>query len=159
MDVGGGIGSASLALARTTAHAKFIVQDLAVVVEEGRRELANTEMEVRERIHFAVHDFFTEQSLRGAQVYFFRWILHSWSDKYAVRILKGLVPAMTEGAAVVLFEWLLAEGPETRWTEKQARYGLPLSNFLAAAADYSRQQHGSCNADPVQWARANQGGI
>ena len=131
VDVGGGIGSASLALARTTAHAKFIVQDLAVVVEEGRRELADSEMEVRERIHFAVHDFFTEQTFRGAQVYFFRWILHDWSDKYAVRILKGLVPAMTEGAAVVLFEWLLAEGPETRCTEKQARYGLPLSYFLA----------------------------
>ena len=39
---------------------------------------------------------------------------------------------MTEGAAVMLFEWLLTEGPETRFTEKQARYGLPLSYFLAA---------------------------
>ena len=53
---------------------------------------------------------------------------------------------------------LLAEG---RCTEKQARYGLPLSLLLrrtapafAATADYSRQQHGSCNADPVQRARA-----
>ena len=62
VDVGGGIGSASLALARTTAHAKFIVQDLAVVVAEGRRELADTEPEVRERIHFAVHDFFNRRA-------------------------------------------------------------------------------------------------
>ena len=28
--------------------------------------------------------------------------------------------AMKEGARVILYEWLLADGPETRWMEKQA---------------------------------------
>lgn len=118
VDVGGGQGAVSRALADATANIKFLVQDLAGTVSDGDNDLPER---LKERVEFVEHDFFKEQSVKGANVYFMRWILHDWSDKYAEKILKCLVPAMKEGTRVLLYEWLLADGPETRWTEKQAR--------------------------------------
>ena len=124
VDVGGGQGSASKALASTTKHIKFIVQDQQISTDSDSSALSNG---VGERIEFMQHDFFTEQPIKSAQVYFFRWILHDWSDKYAARILKNLVPAMQDGTKVILFENILKDGPETKWTGKQARCALPYS--------------------------------
>ena len=66
------------------------------------------------------HNFFTEQPVKGAEVYF-RWILHDWSDEYALRILQSLVPAMQNGCRIIFYEVLLTDDPETRWTEKYGR--------------------------------------
>ena len=118
VDVGGGQGAVSVALAKATKHIAFVVQDLDGTVRDGRTVLPG---ELKERIEFPAHDFFTEQPVRHADVYIFRCILHDWSDKYATRILQNLVPAMKEGTRIVMYEWLLADGPETRWTERQAR--------------------------------------
>lgn len=118
VDVGGGQGAVPRALAPATKNIKFIVQDMADTIGHGRESLPE---ELKGRIEFMQHDFFAEQPVKGADVYFMRWILHDWSDKYAARILKGLVPAMKDGAKVVLFEWMLKDGPETRWTEKYPR--------------------------------------
>lgn len=43
------------------------------------------------------HDFFTTQPVRNAEAYFLRLILHNYSDKYAVEILRQLMPAMKKG--------------------------------------------------------------
>ena len=59
--------------------------------------------------------------MKGADIYFTRWILHDWSDKYVIRISKFLVPAMKDGSKVVLFEWLVQDGPDIRSTEKYPR--------------------------------------
>lgn len=118
VDVGGGQGAVALAIAQVTKYMKFVVQDLASNVEGGRRTLPES---LKGRVEFMDHDLFQEQPVKGAQVYFFRWIMHDWSDKYACKILRSLVPAMRDGSRVVLYEWLLADAPETRWTEKQAR--------------------------------------
>lgn len=118
VDVGGGQGAVACALADATSDLKFIVQDLAGTVRDGQKNLPET---LKGRVEFAEHDFFTEQVVKGAEVYFMRWILHDWSDKYAEKILRCLVPALKNGSKVMLYEWLLADGPETRWTEKQAR--------------------------------------
>lgn len=118
VDVGGGQGAIPRALAPATKNLRFVVQDYEDVIGHGIESLPE---DLKGRVEFMQHDFFTEQPVKGADVYFLRWILHDWSDKYAVRILKALVPAMKEGSKVVLFEWLLKDGPETRWTEKQPR--------------------------------------
>ena len=118
VDVGGGQGLVARALAEVTKHMRFIVQDLAANVEAGQKSLPET---LKARISYVEHDFFTQQPVKGAKVYFFRWVMHNWSDKYALRILQNLVPAMRDGSRVVLLEWLPAEGPEIKWTEKRAR--------------------------------------
>lgn len=118
VDVGGGQGTVAKALAAATKNIRFVVQDLEDAIGHGRKLLPE---DMNGRVEFMRHDFFTEQPVKGADVYYLRWILHDWSDKYAVRILKALVPAMKDGSKVVLFEWLLKDGPETRWTEKSPR--------------------------------------
>ncbi|KAL8734016.1 MAG: hypothetical protein Q9166_001777 [cf. Caloplaca sp. 2 TL-2023] len=117
VDVGGGYGSISQVLARATHDIKFIVQDLAETVEQARKELPD---DFKGSIEFMEHDFFTEQPLKDAEVYFMRWILHNWSDKYCLKILRGLVPALEtkKEARIVLFEYVLPDTPETRLTER-----------------------------------------
>lgn len=116
VDVGGGQGSVARVLAGATRDLKIIVQDLPGTADKGRELLP---VELKGRVEFVPHDFFTEQTVRSADVYFFRWILHNWSDKYCLRMLRALIPALKKGARVLVYEFVLPEGPETRWTKKQ----------------------------------------
>ncbi|KAI2615385.1 hypothetical protein GGR54DRAFT_642407 [Hypoxylon sp. NC1633] len=60
----------------------FVVQDLdEPVVRDAERQRPE---ELAERVRYMVHDFFTEQPVKGADVYFFRAVLHNWSDSWAV---------------------------------------------------------------------------
>ena len=115
VDVGGGHGSVAQALVQATKNIHFVVQDLPGTVEEALKVLP---AKFKQRIDFQAHDFFTEQPLKGAAVYLMRWITHDWSDKYCIKILQGLVPAMTPGAKIILFDAVLGEEPETRLTER-----------------------------------------
>ena len=119
VDVGGGHGAVSQFLAKETRNMKIIVQDLPETAQKGK-ELLPAELEGR--IDYVGHDFFKEQSVRGADVYFFRWIFHNWSDKYCLVILKALIPALKKGARVIAYEYVLLDGPETRLTEKHKLY-------------------------------------
>ncbi|KAF2183640.1 S-adenosyl-L-methionine-dependent methyltransferase [Zopfia rhizophila CBS 207.26] len=83
------------ALAKAFPSLKIIVQDLPGTVEEGERLLPT---ELKGRVSFMGHDFFTEQPAKDANVYFFRFIPHNWSDKYSSKILKNLIPAMKDGS-------------------------------------------------------------
>ncbi|KAM3074300.1 hypothetical protein ACMFMF_006316 [Clarireedia jacksonii] len=121
VDVGGGHGTVSQYLARETKYLEFVVQDLPGTVEAGRKVLPR---DLESRVRFFEHDFFTEQPVRGADVYFFRWILHNWSDGYCRRILRALRPALKKGARVLVYEYVLAEGPETRLSRKQPSWDL-----------------------------------
>jgi len=106
VDVGGNHGHTSMDLARAYPKLKFIVEDRPEVIANGRAALPE---EFTERISFQEHDFFSPQPVFGADVYMLRWILHNWPDKYAIKILKALVPGMKKGAKVVLVEIVLQE--------------------------------------------------
>ena len=118
VDLGGGHGGVSRALAGATSKLQFVVQDLAGTVKEGEKLLP---AELHGRIKFMEHDFFTEQPVKGADVYFFRFILHNWSDKYSFEILRNLIPAMKDGSKVVIYEFLPSEVATTSWSQKQPR--------------------------------------
>ncbi|KUJ12941.1 S-adenosyl-L-methionine-dependent methyltransferase [Mollisia scopiformis] len=45
-----------------------------------------------------------EQPVKWADVYYLRLVLHDWSDKYAIRILRNLIPALRKGARVLVSE-------------------------------------------------------
>jgi len=74
VDVGGGHGSVSIALANSTSKVKFIVQDLPETATHGAKLLPGS---LKERVSFMPHDFFGEQPVKGADVYFYRYILHN----------------------------------------------------------------------------------
>jgi hypothetical protein len=69
-------------------------------LEKGHRRLIPEP--VQSKIMLMGHDFFTEQPVKDADVYFFRCTLHNWSDELVVKILKALIPALKLGARVVI---------------------------------------------------------
>lgn len=115
VDIGGGQGTASVHFARYTKEMRFVVQDLPKTVAAGEALLP---AELKPRIDFVAHDFFTEQPVRGADIYILKWIMHNWSDKYCLRILRALVPALKTGAKVLLFEYVLHDEPDSKWSTK-----------------------------------------
>lgn len=104
VDVGGSTGGVARSIAERYEGVKIVVQDFGGPVEEGRRNLPG---ELEGRVEFMEHDFFEEQPVKGADVYLLRWVLHDWSDSYAIRILRALVPALKKGARVILNETVL----------------------------------------------------
>jgi hypothetical protein len=105
--MGGAGGYVSFAIATKFPKLKSIIQDLPSMVTP--EVIAGTPVELKSRVSFQVHDFFTQQDVIGADVYFFRWVMHNWSDKYAIKILRALIPALKSGARIVLNDAVLPE--------------------------------------------------
>lgn len=101
--IGGSHGAVCKAIATKFPGINFIVQDLEHVIATA----PPLTTEQSESITYQVHDFLTPQPVKDADVYFLRWILHNWSDKYSVRILQNLIPALKPGARIVLNENVL----------------------------------------------------
>lgn len=45
---------------------------------------------------------FSQQPVNDADVYFPRSTLHGWSDKYCIAILHNLIPALKDGAKIIV---------------------------------------------------------
>ncbi|KAJ8130027.1 hypothetical protein O1611_g3604 [Lasiodiplodia mahajangana] len=112
----GSQGAISVALAKKYDNLQLIAQDGQKSPDDAVPE------ELRDRVRFTAHDLFTPQPCIGADVYSLRWMLHSWSDKYCIKILQGLVPALKPGAKVLVQETLMPEpGTVALWKEKNIR--------------------------------------
>ena len=121
VDIGGSEGKYSMALAQAFPDLKLIVQDLPEVVKavESRPRPAD----IANRIEFMPHNMFEPQPV-STSVYLFRWIFHDWPDKYVIKILSQLIPAMKNGARVLISEIILPE-PNTLplLKDRKIRYG------------------------------------
>ncbi|KAG6865590.1 hypothetical protein C0991_001139 [Blastosporella zonata] len=84
VDVGGGIGTSAIAVARKNEHLKFVVQDLQNICTEARAPVAN------------------------ASVFILKHILHDWSDPYCSKILKALRAAATPDTKLVVVDNIVA---------------------------------------------------
>lgn len=118
VDIGGSHGFVCVDLARKYGKMNFIVQDLPKMVASAPK----LEGDLAQRIEFRGYDFYTPQTVKGADVYYFRWILHNQSDKYAIKVLENLVPALKKGSRIVINDHCLPEpGQESLWDEKIIR--------------------------------------
>ncbi|KAF2732229.1 sterigmatocystin 8-O-methyltransferase precursor [Polyplosphaeria fusca] len=130
VDVGGSHGLVCIALAKEFPNLQFVVQDLPKVIDDAKTKLP---AELSQRVTFQAHDFFKEQPVKNADIYYFRWILHDWSDKYCVKILRALIPALKPGARLLFSERCL-EAPctlplaEERWNRDSDITMLATSN-------------------------------
>lgn len=104
VDIGGSRGSISIALAQRYPELQCYVQDTP---ETLQGVLAPNGLE--DRVQFSAHDFLAPQTIKDADVYFMRSILHDWSDKYALKIISNLIPALRDGAKVIVNEVCLPE--------------------------------------------------
>ncbi|KAI0867360.1 S-adenosyl-L-methionine-dependent methyltransferase [Hypoxylon argillaceum] len=119
VDVGGSQGHVAMAVARAFPSLSFVVQDFDTVVTPAEKSVPT---DLADRVKFMAYDFFTEQPVREADVYYFRWIFHNWSDKYCVKILKNLIPALKPGAKIIINDGVLPmPGMLSRWQEKKLR--------------------------------------
>ncbi|KAL8792396.1 MAG: hypothetical protein Q9195_005010 [Heterodermia aff. obscurata] len=105
VDVGGGRGAVSIALARQFPNIKFIVQDFADVVAGGPEDVPP---ELKDKIEFMGASCLDEQPLKGKDVYFLRAVLHNWPDDSCVKILQNLLPGKL---SCFLFPGRSAAGP------------------------------------------------
>ncbi|OCK81485.1 S-adenosyl-L-methionine-dependent methyltransferase [Lepidopterella palustris CBS 459.81] len=101
VDIGGSIGHTAIELASKHPDLTLIIQDFASLEPQ---HAALVPSNLRSRISFQAHDFFTPQTVHGADVYFLKHILHDWSDHYALRILRNLIPALKPGARVIIMD-------------------------------------------------------
>ena len=117
--MGGSHGFACIHLAKVFPDLNFVVQDLPPVVATGAKTLPS---ELADRIEFMVHDFLKEQPVKNADVYFFRWIFHNWSDKYCIQILRNHILALRKGSCIAINDNVLPEpGALPLWREERLR--------------------------------------
>jgi len=109
VDVGGGVGTSTLLLAEKFEHLRVVVQDRPPVIEEGKRvwEAKLPGILASGRAKLEVHDFLTEQPIKGADIYLLGQILHDWADSYCEIILTHLRAAAGPATRLVLIEALL----------------------------------------------------
>ncbi|KAI0389134.1 S-adenosyl-L-methionine-dependent methyltransferase [Xylariaceae sp. FL0594] len=93
--------------------------DLESVITAAVKQIPD---DVAGRVKLMAHDFLTEQPVPNADAYIFRWIFHNWSDKYCVRILRNLIPALKPGAKIIVVDNELPQkGTISKWQEKKFR--------------------------------------
>ncbi|RDW94258.1 hypothetical protein BP5796_00021 [Coleophoma crateriformis] len=131
IDVGGGRGQAAMAVAKANPDLHCTVQELPMLITP---ELVSTIPEdLKGRISFEVHDFLTPQT-KQADLYLFRWIMHNWSDKYVILILKQLIPALKPGARILINEGLLPDPRDVGHYQEQLARKMDLVMLITANA-------------------------
>ncbi|KAJ7232370.1 S-adenosyl-L-methionine-dependent methyltransferase [Mycena rebaudengoi] len=109
VDVAGGVGSASLILARAHPHLQFVIEDQAQVVSHGNQiwEREFPEAIASGRVRFEAHDLFAPQPVRNASIFLMRLVLHDWPFDDARKILKHLRAAATPDTVLVILDHIL----------------------------------------------------
>lgn len=102
VDIGGGLGFWTQELLRELegrAPGRLIVQDQPQVVQG---------IDI-EGIETVPYDFFAPQPVKGAQYYFFKQVIHNWSDSEALKILKNTAAAMDDSSTCLINDHVLPE--------------------------------------------------
>ena len=131
VDVGGSGGSVCIDLAREFSHLRCIVQDLRQAL--GTASLPS---EFKERMSLMEHDFFSEQPVQDADVYLLRRILHDWSDTYAAKILRALIPALQKDARIIINDSILPEhGVMSLYDQRLLRWAKSMVPAVESSAN------------------------
>lgn len=108
VDVGGGSGDLGLALAETYPHLHVFVADRPETVATGKDRITEAMMP---RLQFVACDFFAPlpETIANKKTFLLRRILHDWSDKFAAKIIQTLLPALKDGATMLVMDAVLPE--------------------------------------------------
>ncbi|PYH95247.1 S-adenosyl-L-methionine-dependent methyltransferase [Aspergillus ellipticus CBS 707.79] len=118
VDVGGSEGNMGRLISLENPLIQVIVEDIPSVIANAEAAAITGYSNVQ----FKAHDFFSPQPV-VADVYLFRWVMHDWSDDNVVKILRQLIPALKNGAKVVVNESLCPEnGSVPLATERYIRH-------------------------------------
>ncbi|KAI1395248.1 S-adenosyl-L-methionine-dependent methyltransferase [Hypoxylon fuscum] len=105
VDIGGSIGVQCLALKekRGSRPGRIINQDRLEVIQKAKESLVNKGVEAM------AYDFFTEQPIKGAHIYYLRTVFHDWGDDDCIRILERIKEAMASSSTLLIDEIVLPE--------------------------------------------------
>ncbi|KAF9042839.1 S-adenosyl-L-methionine-dependent methyltransferase [Hymenopellis radicata] len=106
VDVGGGVGTSSLVIAKNFPELHIVVQDLDGPISDARelwaKELPNA------NITLEVQDFFKLQPRdHTVSIFLLKQIMHDWSDSYCVKILTQLRSAASANTKLILVESII----------------------------------------------------
>jgi len=121
--MGGNQGYVSFAIAEAFPTLSFIVQDTAGM--RTPETIGKVPDALQSRVQLTTHDFFTPQPV-VAEAYFLRMIFHGFADKYCVKILQALVPALRPGAKIIINDGALPEPGTVGYIEERTMRTLDL---------------------------------
>lgn len=140
VDVAGNMGHCSAAIAQANPDAKIVVQDLPGIIKRARDPATCVIPEnLRSQFEFMAHDFYKPQPVK-ADIFFLRMIMHDYSDKYCIKILRPLIRALKPGGKIILMDAVLppvggAPAPIERFMRAQDLQMLTLTNAKERDAD------------------------
>jgi hypothetical protein len=109
-----------VAIANAAPDLTFVVEDLPGTAEQGAQKL---DPAYKDRITFVGYDMNDPQPIHGADLYLFRSVFLNWPQGSVVKFLQNLVPALKQGAKILVNEGVLAEPHTlTAWDNKIIRY-------------------------------------
>lgn len=111
VDFAGGFGHdlSAFAAKYPDQQARFVLQDLPNVIDEGEAKRVKDGSQLDSRIELSKHDFFHPQPIKAAKIYYMHKILHDWPDLECVQILKGLKDAMAPDSRIFVNDVILLE--------------------------------------------------
>src|SRR2546423_603366 len=112
--MGGSTGFASFAIAEANPNLKFVVQDQEYTITEEAK--AAVPEHLKSRVRLEAHNILNPQAVE-ADVYFFRWVFHGFADKYAVQVLRALIPVLKKGAKIVINDGVIPDPGTVPWME------------------------------------------
>ena len=108
VDVAGNMGQCSVEIAKANPKLSIIVQDLPGVIDLAKDPKSSiVPPEYQQNFTFMAHDMFKPQPINDADVYFYRMVFHNQSNKYGLKLLEALIPAMKSGARLLITDQVL----------------------------------------------------
>ncbi|KAF2108278.1 O-methyltransferase [Lophiotrema nucula] len=125
VDVAGGRGHDLDAFVRRflDVQGRYVLQDLPMVLDDRALELHS-------KIEKIAMDFWKDQPVSGARIYYMKFIMHDWNDERCLQILTNVTAAMTKGYSFLVVEDFII--PDQGCPLLAALFDMQMMNALSA---------------------------
>ncbi|KAL0565880.1 hypothetical protein V5O48_016138 [Marasmius crinis-equi] len=108
-DIGSGVGTVSLSIAKAHSYLHVTLQDLPEPLQQARIVWSHELPEAvdNKRVEFVTMDFLKETPVGAQNIYYMKHILHNWPDSDAITILRNVANAMTRESRLLIHEIVL----------------------------------------------------
>ncbi|KAJ8073210.1 hypothetical protein PM082_020079 [Marasmius tenuissimus] len=108
-DVGSGVGTVPLAIAKAHPHISITLQDLPEPLEQAKLLWSNELPEALDakRVEFVPINFLQQTPVAGQDVYYMKHIIHDWPDAEAITILRNVANAMKLQSRLLIHDFVL----------------------------------------------------